>query len=136
MEKIKLAKKFKAYGADKATEEEVLAAYAAGETITAAEMQKIACTDVGSDNCGAFVALADGRIFLVKKNRAGNVAEIAYFADSAARKVRQIAAHTDREFLTVADRAAFLVNGMYFPNGGSDGLNTVKVLTFTRLPVC
>lgn len=135
MQKIKVAKKIKAYGADKATEKEVLAAYAAGETITAAEMKKLACADVGSDEFGAFVALADGRIFLVKKNRAGNVSELAYFADSAARKVRQIAAHTDREFLTVADRAAFLVNGMYFPNGGSDGLNTVKVRTFTKRPV-
>lgn len=40
MQKIKLAKKFKAYGADQATGKEVLAAYAAGETITAAEMKK------------------------------------------------------------------------------------------------
>lgn len=135
MKKIKLARRFKAYGADKSTQTAVLAAYAAGETITAAEMKKLACTDVGSDEFGAFVALADGRIFLVKKNRAGNVSELAYFADSAARKVRQIAPHTDREFLTVADRAAFLVNGMYFPNGGSDGLNTVKVRTFTKRPV-
>lgn len=80
------------------------------------------------------MALADGRIFLVKKNRAGNVAEVVYFADSAERKVRQIAAHTDEEFLTVADRAGFLVNGMLFPNGGADGLNTVKVRTFTERP--
>lgn len=135
MQKIKLAKKFKAYGADQATGKEVLAAYAAGETITAAEMKKLACTDVGSDACGAFVALPDGRIFLVKKNRAGNVAEVVYFADSAERKVRQIARHNDREFLTVADRAGFLVNGMIFPNGGADGLNTVKVRTFSVRPV-
>lgn len=135
MKIIKLPKNLKAYGADKATLMSVLAALDDGDTITAAEMQKLACTDVGSDNCGEFVALADGRIFLAKKNRAGNVAEIIYFTDSAERKVRQIAPHTDREFLTVADRAAFLVNGMYFPNGGSDGLNTVKVRTFTKRPV-
>ena len=33
-----------------------------------------------------------------------------------------------------SDRAAHLVNGMLFPNGGEDGTNLVKVRTFTAKP--
>lgn len=67
-------------------------------------------------------------------NKVGNVDDITYFCNTAKEEERNIAAHHDTEYLSCSDRAAHLVNGMLFSNGGEDGTNLVKVRTFTAKP--
>ena len=128
----KLAKNFKAYGLEHDTIQAVLDLFSKGKTLSLEEMRAAACIKIGGEQHS--YVLLDGRIYAVRQNKVGNVDDITYFCNTAKEEERNIAAHHDTEYISCSDRAAHLVNGMLFSNGGVDGTNLVKVRTFTAKP--
>ncbi len=128
----KLAKNFKAYGLGSDKIQAVLELFSKGQTLSLEEMRAAACTKMGGE-AYSYVELV-GRIYAVRQNKVGNVDNIIYFCNTSKEEERNIAAHHDIEYLSCSDRAAHLVNGMLFSNGGEDGSNLVKVRIFTAKP--
>lgn len=76
----------------------------------------------------------NGRIFRAFLNKNGNVSDIIFWNETPERKIAEMGEYTDDVRECFSDIGSIVINGIAFPNGYGDGVNTVVVRTFTKRP--
>lgn len=73
-----------------------------------------------------------GMIYCVTVDDKVNAKNIVPWAETFAKKEKDIAAHEDKEYATLSDAGGYLINGLLFSNNYGDGTNAVIVRKFLK----